>query len=385
MEDTTDGHSAKEISMSSRNPKPERDAQQAAERGHSRRGFLGRSVALAMGALARPAFAQSSAPFVPSARYPDPAVVTLDNSFLKYRLFNASVERLATGFRWLEGPVWVGDGRYLLASDIPNNRIIRWDESTGQLSVFRQPSNFSNGLARDRQGRLLTCEGATTLGLGRRIARTEYNGRITVIADRFEGKPFNSPNDLVCKSDGSIWFSDPPFQAINNYEGRIATTELPQAVYRVDDKTGKVTRVIDNLLGPNGLCFSPDEKKLYVVEGRVTPNRLVWAYDVDDQGRLGNRTKVIEAFNFGALDGIKCDADGNLWCGWGSSGALGGKPEELDGVMVFNPQGKPIGHIRLPERCANLCFGGAEGNQLFMASSHSLYALFVNTRGADVR
>jgi len=357
---------------------------------HSRRGFLHGSAALVVGALARPALADSnalgsSAPFVPSARYPDPAVVTLENSFLKYRLFNASVERLATGFRWLEGPVWFGDGRYLLASDIPNNRIVRWDENTGQLSVFRQPSNFANGLTRDRQGRLIVCEGATTLGLGRRVTRTEYSGQITVLAEHFEGKPFNSPNDLACRRDGSIWFSDPPFQAMNSYEGRTAKIEQPHAVYRIDGQSGKVTRVIDNLAGPNGLCFSPDDKLLYVVEGRATPNRLVWSYSVDDKGRLGARTKVIEALNFGALDGIKCDVDGNLWCGWGSSGALAGKPEELDGVMVFNPSGKPIAHIRLPERCANLCFGGAEGNQLFMASSHSLYMLFVNTRGADVR
>lgn len=355
------------------------------ERAYPRRRFLQQSVAIAVAGFARSALAQSSAPFVPSARYPDPAVVTLHPSFLKYRVWNASVERLATGFRWLEGPVWFGDGRYLLASDIPNNRIIRWDETTAQLSVFRQPSNFANGLTRDRQGRLIVCEGATTQGVGRRITRTEFNGRITVLADQFEGKPFNSPNDLACKSDGSIWFSDPPFQAINNYEGRIAKVEQPHAVYRIDGASGKVTRVIDNVLGPNGLCFSPDEKKLYVVEGRATPNRLLWVYDVDDKGHLGNRSKVVEARNFGALDGIKCDEDGNVWCGWGSSGALGGKPDELDGVMVFNPQGTAIGHIRLPERCANLCFGGAEGNQLFMASSHSLYAIFVNTRGADVR
>jgi gluconolactonase len=374
-----DGHSP---AVSTRGDEPH---DRPASAGYPRRGFLQRSVAIAVGALASPAFADSNAPFVPSARYPDPAVVTLDNSFLKYRHFNASVERLATGFRWLEGPVWFGDGRHLLASDIPNNRIMRWDENTGEMSVFRQPSNFANGLTRDRQGRLIVCEGATTQGLGRRITRTEYNGQITALADHFEGKPFNSPNDLACKSDGSIWFSDPPFQAINNYEGRVAKVELPQAVYRIDGATGKLTRVIDNIAGPNGLCFSPDEKKLYVVEGRSTPNRLVWAYDVDDKGGLGNRSKLIEAFKFGALDGIKCDVDGNLWCGWGSSGALGATPEELDGVMVFNPQGKPIGHIRLPERCANLCFGGALGNQLFMASSHSLYALFVNTRGADVR
>ena len=308
----------------------------------------------------------------------------LDPAFLKYRLFNASVERLATGMRWAEGPVWVGDGRYLLVSDIPNNRIMRWDEVTGLFSVFREPSNFSNGLARDLQGRLLACEGSSTTGQGRRITRTEASGKIVVLADRFEGKPFNSPNDLTVKSDSSIWFTDPPFQLGNNYEGRIAKSELPHALYRIDGRSGQLTQILNDVAGPNGVCFSPDEKTLYLVEGRAAPNRLVWSYDVNANGTLGARTKVIEALNFGALDGIKCDEDGNLWCGWGSSGALAAKPDELDGVMVFTPQGKAIGHIRLPERCANLCFGGVEGNRLFMASSHSLFSLFVNTRGAGL-
>jgi gluconolactonase len=320
----------------------------------------------------------------PSLRYPEPAVTVLDESFLKYRLFSASVERLATGMRWAEGPVWVGDGRYLLLSDVANDRIMRWDEVTGQFSVYRSHSNFSNGLARDLQGRLLVCEGSTSVpgGAGRRVTRTEPNGRITVLADSYDGKPLNSPNDIVVRSDGSIWFTDPPFQLSNNYEGRVAKAEQPHGVYRIDGVSGKLTRVLDNVAGPNGLCFSPDEKKLYLVEGRVAPNRLVWAYEVNADGSLGSRTKVVEALNHGALDGIRCDVDGNLWCGWGSTGALAGQPDMLDGVMVFNPQGKAIGHIRLPERCGNLCFGGAEGNRLFMASSHSLYAIFVNTRGA---
>jgi len=319
--------------------------------------------------------------WTPSLRYPDPSVTVLDSSFLKYRLFGASVERLATGFRWMEGPVWFGDGRYLLASDVASNRIIRWDEVTGVASVFREPSHYANGNARDLQGRLVSCEGAFT----RRISRTEHSGKIVTLADNFQGKRFNSPNDIVCQSNGAIWFTDPPFQLTNDYEGRIAQQELPHAVYRIDDVSGEVTQVLDDLAGPNGLCFSPDEKKLYVVESRAQPSRRVWAYDVGRDGGLVNKTLHIDANGPGALDGIKCDVDGNLWAGWGSNGALDADPAALDGVMVFNPQGQPICHIRLPERCANLCFGGADSNRLFMASSHSIYALYVNTRGAELR
>ena len=320
-------------------------------------------------------------PWTVSPRYPDPSVLLLDPSFLKYRLFAASVERLATGCRWMEGPVWVGDGRYLLASDIANNRIVRWDEATGALSVFRAPSNYANGNTRDMQGRLVTCEGAVT----RRISRTEHSGRVVTLADSFDGKPFNSPNDVVCQSNGAIWFTDPPFQLGNDYEGRIAQQELPHAVYRIDGVTGGVTQVIADLAGPNGLCFSPDEARLHVVESRAEPSRRIWSYDVGADGQLSHKTLLIDANGPGAIDGIKCDLDGNIWAGWGSNGAPDADPEQLDGVMVFNPRGQPIGHIRLPERCANLCFGGSDNNRLFMASSHSLYALYVNTRGAERR
>jgi gluconolactonase len=318
----------------------------------------------------------------PSLRYPDPAIEILDPSFAKYRLFSAGVERLATGFRWLEGPVWMGAARCLLASDVANNRIVRWDEVTGQTSTWRDSANYANGNTRDMQGRLVTCEGAVT----RRVVRTEHSGRITVLADRYDGKPFNSPNDIVCQSSGAIWFTDPPFQLSNDYEGRIAKQELPHAVYRIDGGSGKVTQVLNDLQGPNGLCFSPDEKTLYVVEGRAQPHRLVWAYEVTPDGRLANKRKHLDAGSpAAAFDGIRCDVDGNIWAGWGSSGAAGFDPAAFDGVMVFNPQGKPIGHIHLPERCANLCFGGIDNNRLFMASSHSLYALHVNTRGAEFR
>jgi gluconolactonase len=314
--------------------------------------------------------------FRPHPRYPDPAVQILDPSFARYRLFSASVEQLATGLRWAEGPVWFGDGRYLLLSDIPNDRMIRWDDTSGAASVFRHPSNHSNGLARDREGRLLACEHLT-----RRITRTEHDGSISVLADRFEGRRFNSPNDIVCQSNGAVWFTDPSFGIAGRWEGDKAEPELPQAVYRID-RDGQLSRMVEDLAGPNGLCFSPDERVLYVVESRATPHRLIWAFDVVDGTRLGERRCVVDAQGPGAIDGIACDEDGNLWCGWGSNGAPDAVSEELDGVRVFDPRGLPIGHIHLPERCANLCFGGAKGNRLFMASSHSLYALFVETRGA---
>ena len=356
------------------------DANQA---GNSRRKFLQQSLLLSAGLASFASLPRLVDAEPLTQRYPDPLVEILDDSFAKYRLFNASVERLATGMRWAEGPVWVGDGRYLLLSDIPNNRIMRWDEISDSFSPFRDNSNYSNGLCRDRQGRLIACEGSTTIDQGRRITRTEHDGSISVLADNYEGKPFNSPNDVVVKRDGSIWFTDPPFQTANYYEGHKVVPEQPDAVYRIDGETGKVSRVVGEIAGPNGLCFSPDEKVLYIVEGRAKPNRLVWAYPVNDDGSLGQRRKHIEASDHGALDGIKCDEDGNLWCGWGSNGAPGAKSENLDGVMVFNPQGKAIGQIKLPERCANLCFGGSKGNRLFMASCHSLYALYVNARDAS--
>lgn len=306
----------------------------------------------------------------PSLRYPDPAVQILHPSFAKYRLPLASVERLYTGCRWAEGPVWFGDGRYLLWSDVPGNKVYKWDETTGAVSVFRDPSNNENGHTRDRQGRLVSCEHDT-----RRITRTEYDGTITVLMDSYDGKRLNSPNDIVVKSDGTIWFTDPRFGILSNYEGHVAESELPMNVYRLDPATGQATVVADDIEAPNGLCFSPDEKILYIVESRSEPRRIL-AYDVVDDGRrIANRRVFIDAGPEGTPDGIRVDVDGNMWAGWGMS-------PELDGVRIFNPAGEPIGHIALPERCANLCFGGVKRNRLFMAASHSLYALYVNTQGA---
>lgn len=316
-------------------------------------------------------------PYLPSQRYPDPRIEILHPSFAAYRLYSSTVEQLASGMRWAEGPVWFGDGRYLLVSDIPCNRIMRYDEASGAWGEFRSPSNMANGHCRDNQGRLVSCEHST-----RRITRTEYDGSITVLASHYQGKRLNSPNDIVCHSDGSIWFTDPPFGIHGDWEGERAAPELPQAVYCINPTSGELTQVLRDVPGPNGLAFSPDEQSLYVVESRAQPSRLVVAYKVSSTGDLNDRRVVIDAQGAGALDGIAIDADGNIWCGWGSDGRAGAEPEDLDGVRIFNPQGIAIGHIHLPERCANLCFGGVRGNRLFMAASHSLYALYVNTRGA---
>lgn len=305
----------------------------------------------------------------PAERYPDPAVQVLDPSFGRYRLGLAAVERIAHGgMRWNEGPVWMGDWRMLLWSDIPNNRIMRWDEQTGRTSVFRSPSNFSNGHTRDRQGRLVSCEHDT-----RRVTRTELDGSITTLADRYDGKRLNSPNDVVVKSDGTIWFTDPPFGILGHYEGTTATPELPTNVYRLDPRDGRLTVAVGDINRPNGLAFSPDEKTLYIVEAGTLP-RTIRRFTVADDGTLTGGAPFIDA-GPGTPDGFKLDVDGNLWVGWGMGS------NELDGVLVFNPAGKPIGRIALPERCANLCFGGVKRNRLFMAASQSVYSLYVNTQG----
>jgi gluconolactonase len=331
----------------------------------TRREFLATGTSAAIAAAATP---RALADWQPSTRYPDPSVKILDPSFTPYRLALAKVERLGSGFRWSEGPAWFGDGRYLLWSDIPNNRILKWEEETGAVSVFRKPSNNANGNTRDRQGRLVTCEHDA-----RRVTRTEYDGTVTVVADRYDGKPLNSPNDVVCKSDGSIWFTDPPFGVLGYYEGHRATPELPTNVYRVDPANGRLAVATGEINRPNGLAFSPDESRLYVVEAGVSP-RIIHAFDVVGGARLANKRKLIDA-GPGTPDGLRVDVDGNLWVGWGMG------EEGLDGVAVFNAGGKPIGRIDLPERCANVCFGGPQRNRLFMAASTSLFSLYVNTQG----
>jgi len=308
--------------------------------------------------------------------YPDPAVEVIDPRFSKYVVGNAAVERLYTGSRWAEGPVWFGDGRYLLFSDIPNNRMVRWLEDTGEVSIFRSPSNYSNGNFRDRQGRLLTCEHDS-----RSLTRTEYDGTITVLMDQFQGKKLNAPNDLAVHSDGAIWFTDPGYGIMSNYEGHKAAFELPANVYRLDPNKRQATVVTSDLDKPNGICFSPDEKKLYIVDTGVPKHpsdpHPIRVYDVEDGVRLKNG-RLFANMAPGSSDGIRCDVDGNVWSAAGWAG------EGYNGVHIFSPDGTLIGKIHLPETCANLCFGGSKKNRLFMAASQSLYSLYVGTQGAQL-
>jgi gluconolactonase len=306
-------------------------------------------------------------------RYPDPRVEALDKRF-KAKVGNAAIERIATGFRWAEGPVYFRDGGYLLWSDIPNNRIMRWLEEDGHVSVFRASSNYSNGNTRDREGRLITCEHDS-----RRVTRTEHDGSITVLMDSFEGKKLNAPNDAVVASDGAVWFTDPGYGILGHYEGHKAEYELPTAVYRLDPRTRQASVVASGFDKPNGLCFSPDEKRLYVVDSGITHGGRsnIRVFDVAGD-KLSNDKVFAEDFAPGFTDGVKTDVDGNLWCsmGWAD-------PKE-DGVRCYAPTGDLIGKIHLPETCANLCFGGKKRNRLFMAASTSVYAVYVETQGALV-
>jgi gluconolactonase len=299
-------------------------------------------------------------------RYPDPAVRVLDPRFERYRIDSAAVERLATGCRWAEGPIWFGDHRCLLWSDIPNDRMMRWDEQTGAVSVFRSPSNFANGNFRDHSGRLVSCEHLT-----RRVTRTEHNGRVTVLADNVDGKRLNAPNDLVVSADGAVWFTDPGYGIMSDYEGDKAAFELPTRVYRLDPDGGALEVVIESLERPNGLCFSPGEALLYVVDSGSEPTISV--YDMSS-GRPANG-RVLVDMSPGTSDGIRCDIDGNIW-----SAAAGGG-DGYDGVHVFDPDGTRIGAILLPEQCANLCFGGRRNNRLFMAAGQSVYSLYTKATG----
>ncbi|HZT87339.1 MAG TPA: SMP-30/gluconolactonase/LRE family protein [Stellaceae bacterium] len=305
----------------------------------------------------------------PPIRYPDPDIRVLDKRFAPLVLGNAAIERIAGGCRFTEGPVWFGDGRFLLWSDIPNDRILKWEEQTGAISVFREPSHYANGNTRDRQGRLITCEMDA-----QRLTRTEYDGTITVLADRFVGKRLTAPNDVVVKSDGSIWFSDNGAGTRGNYLGHTAPQELPFRVYRIDGRTGEMTVAVGDMQRPNGLAFSPDETRLYVVD---TPggDKTVYVYDIVEDGAKAVNGRLFFNAMPGYADGIRCDVHGNVWCGFS-----GGEGE--DGVAVFHPDGTLIGRILLPERCANICFGGRKRNRLFMAASQSIYSLYVETQGA---
>ena len=346
----------------------------------TRRTFLNAAFA---GGVLLPAIAQAqqtSGPQLPPqqprdwsgqdpVRYPDPDIIALDNRFRRYVVNNTIIKRLYTGTLWAEGPAWNGVGRYLVWSDIPNNRQMRWIEEDGRVTVFRSPSGFSNGNTFDFEGRQLSCEHG-----GRRVVRYEPSGEVTVIADKLQGKRLNSPNDIAVHQDGSIWFTDPPYGILGNYEGFKGESETKPAVYRVDPKAGQIEVVTDQVDGPNGVCFSPDYKKLYVADTGKGRDIQVW--DIDGKrARNGKRLAQLTVPGSGMpsfADGIRCDIDGNVWAG--------ARP----GVQILAPSGDAIGIIRLPENCANVCFGGARRNRLFMAASQSLYAVYVNAQGAGI-
>lgn len=279
------------------------------------------------------------------------------------------VERLWTGARWTEGPAWFPAGRYLVFSDIPNNRMMRYDETDGSMSVFRQPSNNSNGNTVDWQGRLVTCEHQA-----RRVTRTEHDGKITVIADRFEGKRFNSPNDVVLKSDGSIWFTDPSYGILTDYEGDKADSEIGNCnVYRVDGQSGKISIVADDFVKPNGLAFSPDEKILYIVDTGSSHQeggpKHIRKFDVSSDGSKLGRNSVFADCDAGLFDGLRLDRDGRIWTSAG------------DGVHCFTPDGTLLGKILIPELVANVAWGGAKLNRLFICGTTSLYSAYLGVSG----
>jgi gluconolactonase len=343
-----------------------------------RRAFLTAALASASGFVRTGAQAPTPQPVspVPTARdwtrqdpiqYPDPDIIALDNRFRRYIVGNTAIKRLHFGTQWAEGPAWNGVGRYLVWSDIPNNVQMRWAEEDGRVTVFRNPSGYSNGNTFDFEGRQLSCEHG-----GRRVVRYEHNGTVTVVADKWNGKRLNSPNDIAVHPDGGIWFTDPIYGIRANYEGFKGEQETKEAVYRVDGKTLQIDKVSDEANEPNGICFSPDYRSVYICD--TGTGRDIRVYGVDGKSlRNGKRFVQLDIPGTGApsaADGIRCDVDGNIWAG--------ARP----GVQVIAPDGARIGMIRLPETCANICFGGSRRNRLFMAASQSLYAVYVETIGA---
>lgn len=289
-----------------------------------------------------------------------------DPLFQSYVIGNAPVKQLASGFDWVEGPVWFGDANCLLFSDIPNNRILRWIEGSG-ISIYRQPSNYANGHTRDREGRLISCEHGT-----RRVTRTEHDGSLTVIADHYQGKRLNSPNDVVVKSDGTIWFSDPHYGIMTHYEGFKSEQELSCNVYRVKPSNGSIEAVVTDFNCPNGLAFSPDESRLYIADtGRLfqADPQHIRMFHCDENNKLSGGD-IFHIINPGCADGFRADTDGNIW----SSAA--------DGVHCMNPDGILLGKILVPELVSNICFGGRAKHQLFITATTSIYSVILNRQGA---
>ena len=353
----------------------------------SRRSFLARTAAATVAATAAPLALAGTDKFGRDrdwtgnnpVTYPEPAFEVKDKRF-SGRQGNATLQRIWHGMGndaslWNEGPVWMGDWGCLLWSDIPNHRVLRWNEDDGHVSVFQTESGYSNGHSRDNQGRLIAMEHDT-----RRVRRREYDGTWTTIADNFEGKKLNAPNDAATHADGSIWFTDPGYGILGPYEGHKAVFELPTRVYRIDAKTGKLSIISEGKMRrPNGLCFSPDFKKLYVVDTGATDGPYpadVTVFDVNSAGTGVTGGKQFADFAPGFTDGVRCDTDGNVWCSWGWGGS------DTNGVRVHAPDGTLLAFLHTPEVIANLVFGGTKRNRLFMTGSTSIYAIYVNAVGA---
>ncbi|UGV27432.1 SMP-30/gluconolactonase/LRE family protein [Rhodopseudomonas boonkerdii] len=349
----------------------------------NRRRILQTAGALAASTIVAPkAFARDFGPNAEPQRYPDPDIVVIDAKRFKAKVGNTAIKRLYTGCLWAEGPAWNAQGQFLIWSDIPANRQLRYLDDDGHISErFRYPSEESNGNSFDTEGRQLTAQRT-------RLVRFEHNGSVTTLAEQANGKPLNGPNDMVVSPvDKSIWFTDPGYGGVSIYEGQLANTgsvspQQKEAVYRIDPASGQVSKVADEPFKPNGLAFSPDYKKLYVCDTGIThyPNakNVVWQYDVNGD-KLSNGKPLIDMTldgKSGFPDGLRVDTEGNIWVGAGWVG------EGYDGVQIFAPDGQRIGQIKLPETCANVCFGGKKRNRLFMTASQSLYAVYVETQGA---